>query len=141
MTISLTLLARAAMLTGFDNAVRNGAGSAHVLISQGTTELVHFHLGATVSFGTAHSDSISLTGALPFQDTGPSVAGKANRFAIHSENDDEVLSGVLSTYGGGGDVETTGITVTASTDQFLNGLTLRMSSGGIVTVEMSLTLT
>lgn len=141
MTLSLTLLARAAMLTGFDNAVRNGAGSAHVLISQGTIELVHFHLGGTVSFGTAHSDSISLTGALPFQDTGPSVAGTANKFAIHSENDEEILTGSLSTYGGGGDVETTNTVVTASTDQFLNGFTLRMSATGIVTVEMSLTLT
>ena len=128
------------MLNGWDVAVRNGASSAHILISQGVIELVHFHLGATVSFGAASADSIALTGDLPLLNTGNAVAGTANRFAVHDEDDNVLLTGVLSTFGGGGDVQTTAVTVTAAEAQNLNGFTLRMGPSGLVLVEMSVTL-
>jgi len=128
------------MLNGWDVAVRNGSSSAHVLISQGVIELVHFHLGASVSFGAATADSISLAGSLPLLNTGTAVAGNANRFAVHDEDDNVLLTGVLSTFGGGGDVQTTAVAVTAGADQNLNGLTLRMGPSGLVLVEMSVTL-
>lgn len=145
MALSFPVLARAAMLDGIETLMVAGTGQASLTIYQGNTSLCVFNLGASSTgtpFGSAVSDSLSLSSSLsaPVANTGTSVAGTANRFVVVNQNLATVVSGTISGVGGGGDIETPSVAVTASTTQTLNALVLRMASTGAITVQGSLVL-
>lgn len=138
-------IARAAMLDGLEVLMVAGTGQASLTVYQGNTSLAVFNLGASSTgtpFGSAVSDSLSLSSSLsaPVTNTGTAVAGKANRFVIVNQNLATVYSGTISGVGGGGDIETPSLTVTAAGTESLNALVLRMAANGAVTFQGSLTL-
>lgn len=138
MTIAVALGARALMLDGFEDFLEVGSSTANFTVYQTNTSLCVFPLDAT-PLGTAASDAI-VAAATPISSTGTEVAGKANRFVITNQDGTTALSGTISAVGGGGDIETPSLTVTAAATQTLNALVLRMASNGAITVEASLTL-
>lgn len=138
MTIAVTLGARALMLDGFEDFLEVGASDANFTVYQTNTSLCVFPLAAT-PLGAAASDAI-VASSTPISSTGTEVAGKANRFVITNQDGTTALSGTISAVGGGGDIETPNLTVTAAATQTLNALVLRMASNGAITVEASLTL-
>lgn len=138
MTIAVALGARALMLDGFEDFLEVGASDANFTVYQTNTALCVFPLAAT-PLGTAASDAI-VAASTPISSTGTEVAGKANRFVITNQDGTTALSGTISAVGGGGDIETPSLTVTAAATQTLNALVLRMASNGAITVEASLTL-
>ena len=146
MTLALSLSARAAMLDGFEAFMVTGASQASLTVYQGNTSLCVFNLGASSTgtpFATAVSDGMALSATLdaPIANTGTSVAGKANRFVIVNQTSGgTALSGTISLVGGGGDIQVPNVTVTASSTQNLNALTLRLAATGLLSVEASLTL-
>lgn len=137
MTLSLSLGARALTLDGFEDYMEVGASTANFTVYQTNTSLCVFPLAAT-PFGAANLDSVVLA-STPISSTGTEVAGLANRFVITNQNGDTALSGTISAIGGGGDIETPALTVTAAATQTLNSLVLRMAASGALTVEASLT--
>lgn len=142
---TIALAARATMLDGLETFMIAGTGQASLTVYQGNTALCVFNLGASSTgapFGSAVSDGIALSNTLdaPISNTGTAVAGKANRFLIITQNLVTAYTGTISAIGGGGDIECPTVTVTASSTQQLNALTLRMAANGAVTVQGSLTL-
>lgn len=137
MTLSLSVGARALLLDGFEDYLEVGSGTATLTVYQTNTALCVFELAAT-PLGAGNSASI-VAASTPISSTGTEVAGKANRFVIDNQNGDEALSGTISAVGGGGDIETPALTVTAATAQALNSLVLRMASDGELTAEGSFT--
>lgn len=145
MTLSLSTGARASMLDGFETFMVAGTGQATLTLYQTNLALCVFNLGAASTgtpFGSATAGALSLSSTLsaPISNTGTSVAGNANRFIIQGQAPSDALSGTVSAVGGGGDIETPSLTVTAATTQKLNSFVLRMASNGTLTVEASLTL-
>lgn len=138
MTLALSLAARAPMLDGFEDYLEVGAGTANLTLYQGNTALCVFPLAAA-PFGAGNLDGMVLA-STPISSTGTEVAGKANRFVVTNQNADQALSGTVSAVGGGGDIETPALTVTAALTQTLNSLVLRMAASGALSVEASLTL-
>jgi hypothetical protein len=136
--LALSNGAMAAMLDGFDGLVNTGAGTANFTVYQGNTALCVFPL-ANPAFGAAAGSGMAVSGA-PISSTGTEVAGKANGFRIVDRNAVEVLRGTISSIGGGGDIETPSLTVTAAATQTLNSFTLRLSTQGTLSIEGSLTL-
>jgi hypothetical protein len=130
--------ASAAMLDGFDGFVNTGSGTAKFTLYQTNTSLAVFNL-SNPAFGSAVGPSLVLSGC-PISSTGTEVAGTANWFDIVNRNGELVYQGTVSAVGGGGDIETPNLTVTAAETQTLNALVLRMGSAGELTVEGSLTL-
>lgn len=128
----------AALLDAFDAFVNTGAGTANFTVYQGNTSLAVFPL-ATTAFGAAVAGSLALA-SVPISSTGTEVAGTATRFIITNRNAATVASGTISAIGGGGDIETSNLTVTAAATQTLNALVVRAASNGELTVEGSLTL-
>ncbi len=115
-----------------------GAGTANLTVYQTNTALCVFPLSAT-PFGAAVGGGMAIA-SCPISSTGTEVAGKANRFVITNENAAEVLGGTISGIGGGGDIETPNLTVTAAATQVLNSFILRMAADGALSAEASLTL-
>lgn len=146
MTLSISTSARSAMLDGFEAFMVVGASQATLTVYQSNTALCVFNLGASSTgtpFATAVSGSLSLSSTLstPLSSTGTAVAGTANRFIIVGQTSGATaLTGSISLVGGGGDIETPNLTVTAATTQTLNALVLRMDSTGLLSLEGSLTL-
>lgn len=134
---TIAVAARAAMLNGIETFL-NDTGTATFNVYQGNTALAVFQLSAT-PLGSAVSDSI-VASSLPVSNTGTAVAGTANRFTIVSEAGVLGFSGTISATGGGGDIETPSVTVTAAATQKLNALVFRMASSGALSLEGSLTL-
>ncbi len=115
-----------------------GSGTANLTVYQTNTALCVFPLSAT-PFGAAVGGGMAIA-SCPISSTGTEVAGKANRFVITNENAAEVLGGTISGIGGGGDIETPNLTVTAAATQTLNSFVLRMAADGTLSAEASLTL-
>jgi hypothetical protein len=138
MTILLSLSTRSGMLDGFEDAMEVGSGTATLVLYQTNLELCVFNLEAA-PFLAAVSGALALDG-VPKSNTGTAVAGSANRFVLEDQDGDETLRGTISGIGGGGDIETPSLTVTAAATQTLNALVIRMASNGALTVEASLTL-
>lgn len=130
--------ARAYMLDGFETFMLLGSGTANLTLYQGTIALCVFPLAAS-PFGAAASNSLTLA-STPISSTGTEVAGKANRWVITNQNGDTGASGTLSGRGGGGDLETDNLSITAAATQTLNALVMRVDSTGNVFWEGSLTL-
>lgn len=135
---TISLSARAYLLDGFETFMLVGSGTANLTLYQGNTALCVFPLN-TVPFGAAVSDSLTLA-SVPISSTGTEVAGTANRFIITNQNSETALTGTVSAVGGGGDLQTPSLTVTAAATQTLNALVLRMAAGGALTLEGSLAL-
>lgn len=146
MTLSLSIGARSSMLDGFETFMVVGASQATLTLYQTNTALAVFNLGASSTgtpFGAAVSGGLSLSSTLsaPVSNTGTAVAGTANRFVIVGQTSGATaLSGSISAVGGGGDIETPSLTVTAAATQTLNALVLRMASNGALSLEGSITL-
>lgn len=146
MTLSISLGARAAMLDGFEAFMVAGSLQASLTIYQTNTALAVFNLGASSTgtpFGTAANDSMALassTYTVPILNTGTAVAGTANRFILVGQVPSTALSGTISAVGGGGDIETPSLLVTAAAVQRLNTFNLRISPTGLLSVEGSFTL-
>jgi hypothetical protein len=146
MTLATSVGAANAMLDGFEAYMVVGASQATLTIYQTNTALCVFNLGASSTgtpFGTATGRSLSLSSTLsaPVSNTGTAVAGTANRFVIVGQTSGATaLSGTISAVGGGGDLETPSLTVTAAATQSLNALVLRVASDGQLSLEGSLTL-
>ena len=138
MTLALSLGAQALVLDGFEDYLEVGSGTANFTLYQTLTSLAVFPLAAT-PFGAGNGNGIVLA-STPISSTGTEVAGKANRFVITNQNGDTALSGTVGSIGSGADIETPLLTVTAAATQTLNGLVLRSSSTGALSVEASLTL-
>lgn len=143
--MTLSLGARASMLDGFETFMVSGTGQATLTVYQSNTALAVFNLGAASTgtpFGSANLDSLSLSSTLsaPVSNTGTAVAGTANRFVITNQNAATAYDGTISAVGGGGEIETPALTVTAAATQRLNSFVLRMASDGSLSVEASLTL-
>lgn len=138
MALTIAVATRALMLDGFEDSMEVGASTANFTVYQNATSLAVFPLDST-PFGAAVNDSI-VAAATPISSTGTEVAGKANKFIITNQNGDTVLTGTISGIGGGGDIETPNLTVTAAATQTLNSLVLRMAANGAISVEASLTL-
>lgn len=138
MTITIASANKASMLDGLETFMLVGAGTAELQIFQSNTELCVFELAAA-PFGSAVAGGIAIASA-PISSTGTEVAGTANRFVLVNQNAATALSGTISAVGGGGDIETDNLTVTAAATQTLNSFVLRMSANGALTVEASLTL-
>mgnify|MGYP001589394561 CR=1 FL=1 len=136
MTLALSLGARALMLDGLGDYLEVGASTANFTVYQTNTALCVFPLAAT-PLGAASNDAIVL-GSTPISSTGTEVAGTANRFIITNQNGDTALSGTISAIGGGGDIETPSLTVTAAATQSLNSFVLRMAADGSISLEASL---
>jgi hypothetical protein len=137
--------ALASMLDGLETFMVSGTGQATLTLYQSNIALCVFNLGAASTgtpFGAATADTLALSSTLsaPVSNTGTAVAGTANRFVIVNQNAATALSGTVSAVGGGGDITTPSLTVTAAATQKLNSFTLRMALTGVVTVEGSLTL-
>lgn len=135
---TISLSARAYMLDGFETFMLVGAGTANLTVYQGNTALAVFPLNAT-PFNAAVGDSLTITSA-PISSTGTEVAGKANKFIITNQNSETAYTGTISAVGGGGDIETPNLTITAAATQTLNSLVMRVAANGDVTWEGSLTL-
>jgi hypothetical protein len=135
---TITTSARASMLDGFEAFMLLGSGTANFTVYQGAVSLAVFPLNAT-PFGSAASNAMTLA-ATPISSTGTEVAGKANRWVITNQNGDTAASGTLSAIGGGGDIETDSLTITAAATQTLNALVMRMGMTGSIFWEGSLTL-
>lgn len=145
MTLSISNTAGSSMLDGFETFMVAGTGQASLTVYQGNTALAVFNLGASSTgtpFGTGTGRGLALSSSLsaPLTNTGTAVAGTANRFVIANQNTVTGLSGSVSAVGGGGDIQTPSVTVTAAATQTLNALTVRMASSGLLSVEGSLTL-
>lgn len=138
MTLNLALATRALTLDGIETSMLVGSGTAELQIFQHNTELAVFELAAA-PFGSAVNDGIAVA-SCPISSTGTEVAGKATRFVLVNQNADTVLTGTISGIGGGGDIETPNLTVTAAATQTLNSFVIRMSATGALSVEASLTL-
>lgn len=130
--------ARASMLDGFETFMLVGSGTANFTVYQGTISLAVFPLAAA-PFGSAASNAMTLA-STPISSTGTEVAGKANRWVITNQDGTTAASGTLSTRGGGGDIETDSLTITAAATQTLNALVMRMEADGEIFWEGSLTL-
>jgi len=130
--------ALASMLDGFETFMLVGSGTANFTVYQTNTSLCVFPLAAT-PFGAANATSLTLA-STPISSTGTEVAGTANRFVITNQNGDTAASGTISGIGGGGDIETASLTITAAATQALNALVLRMAASGALRWEGSLTL-
>lgn len=144
MTLSVAPAALAALLDGFEAFMVTGSGQATLTVYQTNTALCIFNLGASSTgtpFGAANLDSLALSSTLsaPVSNTGTAVAGTANRFIIVNQNTATALSGTISAVGGGGDIETPTVTVTAAATQRLNALVVRASAQGALSLEASLT--
>lgn len=126
------------MLDGFEDSMEVGGGTANLTVYQHSTALCVFPLAAT-PFGAAVNDGIAVA-SCPISSTGTEVAGKATKFILTNQNADTVLTGTISGIGGGGDIETPNLTVTAAATQTLNSFVIRMSATGVLSVEASLTL-
>lgn len=126
------------LLDGFETFMLVGSGTANFTVYQGNTALCVFPLAAS-PFGAAVGNSLTLASA-PISSTGTEVAGTANRFVITNQNGETGASGTISGIGGGGDIETPALTVTAAATQTLNALVLRAAPNGLLTWEGSLTL-
>lgn len=138
MSLTLALSARAYLLDGFETFMLVGSGTANLTLYQTNTALAVFPLNAT-PFGAAVGGSLVLS-STPISSTGTEVAGTANRFIITNQNSETALTGTVSGIGGGGDIETPALTVTAAATQTLNALVLRLAADGTLTIEGSLTL-
>ncbi len=138
MSLVIATATRALMLDGFEDSMEVGSSACAFTVYQGNTSLAVFELAAT-PFGAAVNDGIAAASA-PVSSVGTEVAGKANRFIITNQAGTTVMTGTISGVGGGGDVETPNLTVTAAATQTLNSLVLRMAADGAVTVEASLVL-
>lgn len=130
--------ARASMLDGFEAFMLLGSGTANLTLYQTSIALAVFPLAAS-PFGSANAGSLTLA-STPISSTGTEVAGKANRWVITNQNGDTAASGTLSAIGGGGDLETDNLTITAAATQALNALVMRLAADGSVTWEGSFTL-
>lgn len=137
MTLVLASTIQTAMLDGLETRMAAGAGTATLTLYQTNLSLCVFNLAAA-PFIAAVGPSLSLDA--PISSTGTEVAGTANRFVIVDQDAATAISGTVSGIGGGGDIETPSLTVTAAATQTLNALVLRMASNGALTVEASLTL-
>jgi hypothetical protein len=142
---TFTSSALASMLDGFESFMVSGTGQATLTLYQTNTALCVFNLGASSTgtpFGSATAGSLALSSTLsaPVSNTGTAVAGTVNRFVIVNQNAATAASGTVSAVGGGGDIETPSLTVTAASTQKLNALTLRQASDGLLSWEGSLTL-
>lgn len=135
---TITSSARAYMLDGFETFMLVGAGTANLTLYQGTIALCVFPLAAS-PFGAASSNSLTLA-STPISSTGTEVAGKANRWVIVNQNSEVAASGTLSSRGGGGDLETDNLSITAAATQTLNALVMRLEADGTVFWEGSFTL-
>lgn len=135
---TLSLSARAYLLDGFETFMLVGSGTANFTLYQGNTALCVFPLAAS-PFGAAVGDSLTLA-SVPISSTGTEVAGTANRFIITNQNSETALTGTVSAVGGGGDLQTPSLTVTAAATQTLNALVLRLAASGALTIEGSLAL-
>lgn len=135
---TIALAARAYMLDGFETFMAFGAGTPNLTVYQTNTALAVFPLG-TNPFNVAVGDSLVLA-STPISSTGTEVAGTANRFVLTSRNAAIGLTGTVSAIGGGGNIETPNLTVTAAATQTLNSLVLRLAADGQLTIEGSLTL-
>lgn len=145
MTLAISNTAGSAMLDGFETFMVVGSGQATLTIYQTNTALCVFNLGASSTgtpFGTGSGRALALSSSLsaPVNNTGTAVAGTANRFVIVNQNAVTGLSGSISAVGGGGDLQTPGVTVTAAATQTLNALVLRVATTGLLSLEGSLTL-
>jgi hypothetical protein len=138
MTLTVALPTRTLMLEGIETSVLTGGGTANITLYQTNLALCVFPLAAD-PFGAAVSSGIALA-SVPISSTGTEVAGNANRFVMVDEAGTTVLTGTVSAIGGGGDIETPSVAVTAAATQTLNSFVLRMASNGALTVEASLTL-
>lgn len=138
MTLSVALPTRALMLAGFETSVLVGGGTSNITLYQTNLALCVFPL-AVDPFSASVSSGMALA-SVPISSTGTEVAGNANRFILVDEAGTTVLTGTVSTVGGGGDIETPSVAVTAAATQTLNSFVLRMASDGLLTVEASLTL-
>jgi hypothetical protein len=125
--------ARASMLDGFETFMLVGSGTANFTVYQAVFPL------AASPFGSAAANAMTLA-STPISSTGTEVGGKANRWVITNQDGSTAASGTLSARGGGGDIETDSLTVTAAATQTLNALVMRMESDGTVFWEGSLTL-
>ncbi len=130
--------ALASMLDGFETYMLVGSGTANFTVYQTNTALCVFPLAAS-PFGAGNANSLTLA-STPISSTGTEVAGTANRFVITNQNGDTAASGTISAVGGGGDIQTPALTVTAAATQALNALVLRIASSGLLSWEGSLTL-
>lgn len=137
MSLALGSLIQAAMLNGLETRMAAGAGTATLTLYQTNLALCVFDLAAA-PFIAAVGPSLTLSA--PLSSGGTEVAGTANRFVIVDQDAVTAVSGTVSAVGGGGDIETPSLTVTAAATQTLNSLVLRMASDGALTVEASLTL-
>lgn len=135
---TITSSARASMLDGFETFMLVGSGTANFTVYQGTISLCVFPLNAT-PFGAAANNAMVLA-STPISSTGTEVAGKANRWVITNQDGSTAASGTLSGIGGGGDIETDALTITAAATQTLNALVMRMDEDGEIFWEGSLTL-
>jgi hypothetical protein len=138
MTTTITSSARANMLDGFETFMLLGSGTANLTLYQGAISLCVFPLAAA-PFGAGNASSLVLA-STPISSTGTEVAGNANRWVITNQNGDTGASGTLSALGGGGDLETDNLTITAAATQTLNALVMRMATDGGIYWEGSLTL-
>jgi len=145
MTLNISVTASNALLDGFETFMVSGTGQATLTVYQTNTALCVFNLGASSTgtpFGTAAGRALSLSSTLsaPVANTGTAVAGTANRFIIVNQNAVTALTGTISAVGGGGDIETPSLTVTAAAAQALNAFVIRQSATGLLSIEGSLTL-
>jgi hypothetical protein len=145
MTLALSVTASNALLDGFETFMVSGTGQATLTVYQTNTALCVFNLGASSTgtpFGTAGGRALSLSSTLsaPVANTGTAVAGTANRFIIVNQNAATALTGTISAVGGGGDIETPSLTVTAAAAQALNAFVVRQDATGLLSIEGSLTL-
>ena len=136
MALSLELALRAAMLNAIETFL-NDSGTAKLNILQTYTTLLSFSLTAT-PLGSAANDSIAVASA-PINSTGVITGGYANRFTLESEAGLLALSGTISAYGGGGDLQVPSVLISAGQTQRLNALVLRMASNGALSIDGSLT--
>ena len=134
---TLSVDCRAMMLDGLEDFMEVGASTANFTVYQGSTSLCVFPLAAA-PFGAGNADSI-VASSTPISSTGTEVAGKANRFVVTNQDGDTAFSGTISAIGGGGDIETPSVTVSAGLTQSLNSLVLRMSADGSLSIEASIT--
>jgi hypothetical protein len=135
---TITTSAKASMLDGFEAFMLLGSGTANLTLYQTSVALCVFPLAAS-PFGAGNGSSLTLA-STPISSTGTEVAGKANRWVITNQNGDTAASGTLSAYGGGGDLCTDALTITAAATQALNALVMRMQPDGTVFWEGSFTL-
>lgn len=144
--ITIAPTALASLLDGFESFMVSGSGQATLTLYQSNIALCVFNLGAASTgtpFGSATADTLSLSSTLsaPVSNTGTAVAGLVNRLVLTNQNAVTALTATVSAVGGGGDLETPALVVTAAATQKLNALVLRMAPTGLLTLEGSLTLT